>query len=493
MKDRQLKIEYVEIDKLIGWYKNPRINDEASKRLAKMIEEHGFLDPVIATRDGVIRAGHTRVKAAVINGMEKVPVIFVDFDSEKHAEAYSIADNKAGEWSEWDFQKLADLLLDLDTGEFDMELTGFQLDEIENLMADKDSDTKNDEFDLEEEAEKIENPVTQLKDIWLLGKHRLICGDSSEKETITQLMVNKKVDIVFTSPPYSDQRSYDEESEFKPIKHEDYVEWFSPIALNIMEILKDSGSFFINIKEDAEEGERSLYVMELMIHLRNKIGFKYVDELIWKKNGVPGGWTNRLRNDFEPIHFLAKDPYKVDIHVYDVSEEDMKCMNLLRDDFENIYHLSKGTKIKMYPKRRGTSSDDIIIYSKDNINKSSTGNVAAKGKKKKGIALPGNVIEIHKNMESLDHPAMYSVKLVEWFLHVFSNKNDILFEPFSGAGTDIIACENMNRICHAVEISPKYCDLDVKRYIDHVGTNSNVYLLRDGQKIKYEDLDRKIE
>jgi len=131
---RKIKIEYVDIDRLKEWENNPRINDEASKKLSKLIKYYGFINPIIATPDGLIRAGHTRYKAAKLNKLKKVPVIFVDFKSEEEAKGYSISDNKSYEFSKWNVVLLKDELEELDTGEFDIELTGFSEGEIENLM-----------------------------------------------------------------------------------------------------------------------------------------------------------------------------------------------------------------------------------------------------------------------------------------------------------------------------------------------------------------------
>lgn len=131
---RKVKIEYVDIDRLKEWGNNPRINDEASKKLSKLIKYYGFINPIICTPNGVIRAGHTRYKAAKLNKLKKVPVIFIDFKSEEEAKGYSISDNKSYEFSKWDITLLKDELEGLDTGEFDIELTGFSEGEIENLM-----------------------------------------------------------------------------------------------------------------------------------------------------------------------------------------------------------------------------------------------------------------------------------------------------------------------------------------------------------------------
>ncbi len=134
MNTEQLKIEYVQIDRLKEFPMNPRKNDEAAESLAKLMGEYGFVIPIVATPDGTIRAGHTRIKAAKKQGMTEVPVIFVDFGDEKKAVAFSIADNKSHEWSEWAFPMLKDIFVELDDGAFDMGLTGFKDGELKEIF-----------------------------------------------------------------------------------------------------------------------------------------------------------------------------------------------------------------------------------------------------------------------------------------------------------------------------------------------------------------------
>lgn len=129
-----IQIQYIPINLLKEWNRNPRRNDPAVDKLSKLIEAHGFINPVIATNDNVIRAGHTRVKAAKKAGLKEVPVIYIDMGS-KQAEAYALSDNKSNEWSEWDFSLLKDLFTEFKLDDsFDTDLTGFDLEEIENLF-----------------------------------------------------------------------------------------------------------------------------------------------------------------------------------------------------------------------------------------------------------------------------------------------------------------------------------------------------------------------
>jgi ParB-like chromosome segregation protein Spo0J len=136
-QERRLELKYVNPKKLILWKDNPRKNDRAAEQLAELIGKHGFIDPIIATRDYVVRAGNTRLKAALLRGDRRVPVIFVDFKSEEDATAYSIADNRASENAKWDEELLRDLFGSLEKVELELDRTGFTQMEIAKLKAPK--------------------------------------------------------------------------------------------------------------------------------------------------------------------------------------------------------------------------------------------------------------------------------------------------------------------------------------------------------------------
>lgn len=292
MDERQLQIQYVELGKLKGWEKNPRINDEAAQKLAKLISEHGFIDPVIATPDGIIRAGHTRAKAAKLKGMDKVPVIFVEFESEKHAEAYSLADNKAGEWSEWDFKKLVSILLDMDTGEFDMDLTGFQLDEIEDLMTEYGDQEVDEEenFNLEEELEKIENPKSKPGDIWVIGNHKVMCGDSTSQMAVRKLMGTEEADMNFTDPPYNVDYEGSDGKKIQNDKQSDtsFKKFLLDAFTNMFEYSKAGAPIYICHADS--EGLNFRMAM-------NEAGWNQTQTLIWVKNALVMG-----RQDYQWKH-----------------------------------------------------------------------------------------------------------------------------------------------------------------------------------------------
>ena len=179
---------------------NPRkIDDKELAKLKRSISEFGYVEPIVWNeRTGFVVGGNQRLKALRELEIEEVDVVVVDLDDAKE-KALNVALNKIS--GEWDFPKLKDLLTDIDTGDFDIELTGFDLDEIENLIT-FDKEPEEDNFDADAAIDEIEEPKTKRGDIYLLGKHRLMCGDSTIKEDVERLMDGKKADMVFTDPPY---------------------------------------------------------------------------------------------------------------------------------------------------------------------------------------------------------------------------------------------------------------------------------------------------
>ena len=176
---------------LIPYDKNPRKNDEAVKYVKASIEQFGFKVPIVIDAQGVIVAGHTRLKAAKELGMEEVPCIVADDLTEEQVRAYRLADNKAGEAAEWDIELLNTELLDLEAN-FDMADFGFEITPP--------FEGNDDEFDADAVADAIVEPITKLGDIWTLGRHRLMCGDSTTD--VIKLIGEEQISLLMTDPPY---------------------------------------------------------------------------------------------------------------------------------------------------------------------------------------------------------------------------------------------------------------------------------------------------
>jgi DNA modification methylase len=194
-----LTFETWPIERLTEYARNPRKNDHAVDKIAAAIKEFGFRVPVVAKSDGLVVDGHLRLKAAKKLGMAEVPVILADDMTEAQIKAFRISVNRMAEFAEWDNELLALEFAELTDMEFDLDLTGFTADEIAALTPEQIEPGLTDEDAVPEVPEQ---PVTVLGDVWILGKHRLMCGDSTSIDAVDNLMDGQKADMVFTDPPY---------------------------------------------------------------------------------------------------------------------------------------------------------------------------------------------------------------------------------------------------------------------------------------------------
>ena len=197
-----MQIQYIKIADLKPYDKNPRKNNPAVDKVAASIKEFGFQNPVIVDKDLEVVAGHTRLKAAKKLKLKEVPVIMVEDLTPEQIKAYRIADNKTSELAEWDNDLLVGELSDLQLSDYNLELTGFDLDEINKLMGNATGEAQEDDFDSEAAVAAIVEPITKRGDVYQLGRHRLMCGDSTAIDDVEKLMDGRKADMVFTDPPY---------------------------------------------------------------------------------------------------------------------------------------------------------------------------------------------------------------------------------------------------------------------------------------------------
>lgn len=174
---------------------NPRKNDEAVEKVAESLKQFGWQQPIVVDKDNVIIVGHTRRKAALKLHMKEVPVLMADNLTDEQAKAYRLADNRSGEFSDWDFDLLSDELMELKDMDFDISSIGFDDSDI-HLPQDE---AVEDDFD----EEPPEDPIVETGDIWQLGRHRLLCGDSTDAASIERLMDGVKADLYLTDPPYN--------------------------------------------------------------------------------------------------------------------------------------------------------------------------------------------------------------------------------------------------------------------------------------------------
>ena len=201
MSKTTTEMQLVDINKLIPYVNNARThNAQQINKLRSSLREFGFINPVIIDRDFNVIAGHGRIMAAKEEGINEVPCVFVDYLTEAQKKAYILADNRMAMDAGWDEELLKVEIEALQTEDFDLSLTGFDESELAGFF-DTADDAKDDDFDVDAELGKP--PVTKSGDLWLLGNHRLLCGDSTKEESYTLLMNDKKANLVVTDPPYN--------------------------------------------------------------------------------------------------------------------------------------------------------------------------------------------------------------------------------------------------------------------------------------------------
>jgi len=438
------RIEIWPSDRLVPYAKNARTHSpEQVAQIAASIAEFGFNAPILVDSNAGIIAGHGRLLAARKLNLAEVPVVVLDHLSETQRRAYIIADNKLALNAGWDEKILAAELRALESDGLDLALVGFSNDELEDLLVDDDPQSAPEAE--EQILDAPANPVTRPGDLWTIGPHRLVCGDCRDMTIVLKLLDNARPAICITSPPYATQREYDASSGFKPIHPDEYVAWYKDVAANVAAVLADDGSYFLNIKEHADEGERHLYVKDLVIAHRRQWEWRFVDEFCWRKtdNGVPGGWNNRFKNAWEPV-----------------------------------FHFCRQQTIKFRPKRVGHESEDCFDYSPNNpksksgsglLGTGTRGNAAGRAGasdadgRYEGVARPSNVIEVKSESSQGSHSAPFPRALVEFFLLAFSDEGDVVYDPFMGSGTTIAAAALLDRVGYGCEVSPSYCDVILRR------------------------------
>jgi DNA modification methylase len=455
-----LQIELREVYRLLPYARNSRTHSaEQIAQVAASIKEFGWTSPILVDGEGVIIAGHARLLAARKLEMPEVPVIVLSHLTPAQRRALVIADNKLALNAGWDTEVLRAEMAALDADGFDLAMVGFSSDELVALMATSEPDPT---ADAQEEAvpEPPVQPVTLPGDLWTIGPHRLICGDCRGGNMIPRLFAGAKANVAITSPPYATQREYDPSSGFKPIPPSEYVAWFWAVAAGIEAVLAPDGSYLLNIKAHADEGERDLYVMDLVIAHRRQWGWRFVDEFCWRKtdNGVPGGWGNRFKNAFEPIfHFCRQQEIK--FRPQAVSHESEDCF----DYSPNNPKSNSGSGL-LGTGRRGAAADggknqEAWARSRNSLDGDSEG-------RHTGLARPSNVIEVKSESGQGLHSAPFPRALVDFFLKAYSDAGDIAYDPFMGSGTTMAAAHLLGRAGYGFEISPAYCDVIVRRMIN---------------------------
>lgn len=403
------KIERIPVEKLIPYARNARTHSEEQvAQIAASIREFGFTNPVLIDENDGIIAGHGRVMAARKLGMDTVPCIRLSHLTEAQRRAYIIADNKLALNAGWDEKLLALEIEELKAMDFDIDLLGFAEDELTELLLMADA-VEEGETEADEVPEPKPEAVTKPGDVWILGRHRVMCGDSTSAESVDLLMQGSKADMVFTDPPYGVSYADKNESLNKALKGNciqteimnDHLQgdaleaFFLAIFSTMAAVMKPGCPFYVCAPQGGEQ-------MMMMMMMMKKAGIPMRHELIWVKNNHVLGRAD-YHYKHEPILYGWKD----------------------------------GASHPWYGGR-----DKVSTW------------------------------HVDKPMQSKLHPTMKPVELVEIALENSSKRGDIVLDLFGGSGTTLIACEKTGRIARLMEIDPRYVDVIVKRWQGYTGAQA---------------------
>lgn len=266
-------------------------------------------------------------------------------------------------------------------------------------------------------------------------------GDSAKLLSDLKKFPNNSVNLVVTSPPYADKRK----KSYKGINSDKYVEWFLPITEQLKRILKDDGSFILNIKEHPSNGERETYVLELILAMK-KQGWLWIEEYCWyKKNSFPGKWPNRFRDSWERcLHFTKIKNFKmyqeaVKVPIGDWAAKRFKSMS--ENDF--VRHVSKnnehlGRNVSNWLKKKKVFPHNVLVFEEEHR------------------LYLSNVVETAVDNSSKNHSAMFPIELPTWFIRLFTKENDIILDPFIGSGTTAVAAILNSRQYIGIEMKKEY-------------------------------------
>lgn len=341
---------------------------------------------------------------------------------EKQCEKANIIANKAG--GSWDFDCLANSFEVTDLIEW-----GFEPFELGIVQDEPQGEDPGAQVDKAEELR--EKWGVELGQLWKLGEHRLICGDCTDRAVVERVMENDRADLVFTSPPYGQQRDYrDGATE----KLSDWDALMNGAFTNIFG--NDNIQILVNLGMIHNDGEWQPYY-DAWIEWMRSCGWKRFGLYVWDQGfGLMGDWGGRLAPSHEFIfHFnkSAKQPNKI----IEKKQESIK--------------IKRGEGLRKKDGSIGKLSNPLASLQTHKI--------------------PDSVIRVFRSSEPIRefHPAVFSLSFAEFNIEVWANQNDIVYEPFSGSGTTLIACERLSRKCRAVEISPAYCAVALQRWADMTG------------------------
>jgi len=427
-----LEVQKVSIDKLEPAKYNPRKDlkpgDKEYEKLKRSIEEFGCVELIVWNkRTENVVSGHQRLKILIEQGIKEIECVVIDMD-EQREKALNIAMNKIS--GEWDAPKLAELIAELDKGMFDVSVTGFDAAEIDELMNGFYSTAcKQDEFDVDRAYDEISQneTITKSGDIWRLGRHRLMCGDSTKYEDFLALMDGQKAQLCITSPPYGVGKDYEKKG------IEPWFETMRPVIKNICKFAEivcwNLGDLYATGSQFIEP--TTMYSLEMF----REQGFRPIWIRIWEKQGMNFG--------VGPYHLVSNKP--VQQYEYISALADVELQKQTEEDIPDEYNFLVGMARHNYKFVKCLAKEE---------------------RKNWGYRGIWRINTVRANKE---HPAMFPVELPWRCIKMHSNRGGIILEPFCGSGTTIIAAEQLERSCSCLEISPIYCDLAIRRWEEFSG------------------------
>lgn len=347
-----MNIQILKIENLKPAEYNPRKDltpeDEEYQKIKKSLTEFGYVAPIIVNTDMTVIGGHQRLKVLKELGYTEIECNIVDLDKNKE-KALNIALNKIT--GEWDNGKLEELLAELKEADIDMDMTGFSFDEVDNILKDV-TGSKEDDFDLDEALNEIEEPVTKPGDIWILGKHRLLCGDSTSKENVNRLMNKQQADFILTDPPYNvDYEGKTEEAlkiENDNMSETEFYNFLLDAFRNMFEAAKCGSSIYV-FHADTEG-----------LNFRNafkSVGFKLAQCLVWVKNTFVLG-----RQDYQWRHEPILYGWKEGASHYFIDDRKQSTVLEFDKPMRNAEHPTmKPIDLLVYLIKNSSKENDLIL------------------------------------------------------------------------------------------------------------------------------------
>ena len=429
MPPHEMTIEKWPISKLVPYASNPRKNDHAVDRMAAVIKEFGFRVPVLARSDGELVDGHLRLKAAMALGLDTVPVLLADDLSPEHIKAFRLLVNRSATWASFDEELLAKEIEELMLSGFDITFTGFEQSELDKLLREY-AAVENDPDAL---PDLPEISLVSEGEVWCLGRHRLLCGDSLNVLNMGHLLKGESVAMVWTDPPYN----VDYQGKAGSIKNDkmpatNFEEFLYKAFVQMREALRPGGAIYV---AHSEAGNGLSFRQAF-----SRAGLRFASCLIWKKSQAVMG-----RGDYHWQH----EPI--------------------------IYGWKPGAAHKWFGNRKQKTIVDVSL---SGLTQDADGAWQAlidgriykiTGQDLKIEEIGTTVIEIPKPARSEDHPTTKPVALVEVMVSNSSPTAGLVLDSFGGSGSTLIACEILGRRCAMMEIDPKYAHRIIVRWQNFTG------------------------